>query len=285
MIRINERGLYHLAQVLRPIETIDENVENQLKSIAYPLWRAHNQLTVVLRSYPFKVCRKQAQELQQRIEDIVPGNNPFTLPEDSANLAVDWIKIYHLKDTLKTFETVFLEELATLDIYVVAQKGAYSIKDLIECAEIMLPSAVLDALPDNAKKDWNEAGRCIAFETPTAAAFHLFRAVESVLDQYHLACVGREPTEKESWGACLNNIKGTKNAEQKVVDLLEVVKDNYRNPVAHPEIFVTKDEVLGLIGIAQSAISAMVEDIKTVKAKASAAPVAAVHTVPIAVAP
>jgi hypothetical protein len=46
----------------------------------------------------------------------------------------------------------------------------------------------------------------------------------------------------------------TGNAPHEVPDLLQIIKDNYRNPIMHPEDTLTPDEARTLMGICQSAI-------------------------------
>src|SRR5262249_1617525 len=61
------------------------------------------------------------------------------------------------------------------------EKGIFSTNDLIENAENAIPKAIRDAVPAEALDDWKQAGKCIVFELPTAAGFHLIRATEAVI--------------------------------------------------------------------------------------------------------
>ena len=49
--------------------------------------------------------------------------------------------------------------------------------------------------------------------------------------------------------------------------MLTHLKDFYRNPLAHPELFLTPQEALGLFGFAPSAIAAIAVDIDAIRNK------------------
>ena len=55
----------------------------------------------------------------------------------------------------------------------------YDVTKLLTDVSDLLDERVYGWLPDIARYDFSEAGRCIAMETPTAAAFHLLRGTES----------------------------------------------------------------------------------------------------------
>ena len=64
-----------------------------------------------------------------------------------------------------------------------------------------------------------------------------------------------------NWGAYIKNLRKC-GADEKIVTILEQIKDMHRNPVIHPERRLDNDEALSLVGIVESAISAMVRDMK-----------------------
>jgi hypothetical protein len=67
-----------------------------------------------------------------------------------------------------------------LDFLNLPQKGIYNTADLIARAELALGDS-LAVIDDGTQKDFSQPGPCLAFDLPTAAAFHFTRAVESVL--------------------------------------------------------------------------------------------------------
>ncbi|MBV8738837.1 MAG: hypothetical protein JO007_16585 [Alphaproteobacteria bacterium] len=77
-----------------------------------------------------------------------------------------------LQYTVNQFKTVLLAEMETLNSHFVTQKRGYDTLALISFAEIIFPAELSTKVPD-AVADVREAGKCIAFELPTAAGFHL----------------------------------------------------------------------------------------------------------------
>ena len=64
-----------------------------------------------------------------------------------------------------------------------------------------------------------------------------------------------------NWGVYIRNLRKC-SADPKILSTLEQIKDLHRNPVIHPEVQIDIDEALSLVGIAESAISRMIADMK-----------------------
>ena len=71
-----------------------------------------------------------------------------------------------------------------------------------------------------------------------------------------------------NWGIYIKALRNC-GADQKVVVILEQIKDLHRNPVIHPEEKLTNEEALSLIGIMDSAVTAIITDMKKRKEKTS----------------
>jgi hypothetical protein len=150
-----------------------------------------------------------------------------------------------------------------LDTYFVSKKGAYSTADLIEHAHHHIPEPTRKKLPEQTKADFDQAGKCIAFDLATAAAFHLLRGTEAVLRQYYDNVVPgakQAPAKMRNWGVYIKLLTEHK-AEAKVTSLLTHLKDAYRNPVLHPEENYTDERIQVLFGVCVSAIVMMVEEL------------------------
>jgi len=158
-------------------------------------------------------------------------------------------------------ETILGGELAVQNCYLVRPKRAYDIEMLAEDGLKLFSDEVQAGLTDLEKYDLRQGTRCIAFEVPTAAMFHFFRAADSILRRWYKLITGTEPPVKmRSWGTYLVNLKKCA-VNVKITSALEQIKDLHRNPVVHPEAMVSIEEALSFIGIAESVISAMVLDI------------------------
>lgn len=160
-----------------------------------------------------------------------------------------------LTDYLDNFETFFNRESQTANIFAVTKKGIYELTSLIETASNALPEKVVSRLSDDAKQNINAAGRCLALESPTACGFHIFRAIESLMRDYHfkLTQTVLKP-QNRNWGSFIDRLE-KQGADVKVTGYLRHIKDNYRNPLIHPEDSLSSDEALSLFNACLSAIT------------------------------
>jgi hypothetical protein len=128
----------------------------------------------------------------------------------------------------------------------------------------LLPKNVFQKLPEISQYDLIEACKCIAYERPTAAAFHLLRGTEGVLREYYKTIVKRGRISDSSWGPILTSLKGLKKnrPSNEILDNLTSIKNNYRNPTQHPDKIYDIEEVQNLFGVCIDAINRMAQSFK-----------------------
>lgn len=114
-------------------------------------------------------------------------------------------------------------------------------------------------LHDVAQYDFSEAGKCIVFELPTSAAFHLMRGTEMVLRQTYSAITGKAGN-KMFWGTIVSELKNneTKAIPKTLYDHLNNIKDNFRNPTQHPDKIYSIHEAQDLFGVCIDVVDQMV---------------------------
>ena len=153
-----------------------------------------------------------------------------------------------------TFEDKLRHELDHLDVYYIPPKGTHATLALIEKAETNLPRDVVSRLEPKALNDIQQAGRCLALDAPTAAGFHILRAVESLIVRYIDKITGKpHPPKNRNWGAYIQAIRNN-GGKPAVADYLFHMKETYRNPIMHPEVVLTPDEAFSLFNASLSAI-------------------------------
>ena len=132
---------------------------------------------------------------------------------------------------LGEFEIVLKKELSDMPIFVVEEKGNFSLLKLVKGASTGYPEATTDKLTTECKTEIDESGKCLAFLRATASGFHIMRAVELVVKQFITRSeLPMPPLERCNWGEYIAVLrKGS--APKKITDLLQVLKDNYRNPI------------------------------------------------------
>jgi hypothetical protein len=181
------------------------------------------------------------------IEDSDARDKALKLQESNI-----WLAAYELEKVLDA-------ELAVQPTFHVWPKRAYDTDKLVSEGEAVFSPIVRDNLTSQEKYDVQQAGRCLAFEVPTAAAFHIFRAAESVLRRYYGEITGSTPKPKmRNWGAYIKILQKSDKADPKILFALGEVKDMCRNPIMHPETNMDIEEALSLLGLADTLIGGMV---------------------------
>jgi len=99
------------------------------------------------------------------------------------------------------------------------------------------------------------AGRCIAFELPTAAGFHVARATETIILKL-MDAAGMPPLASRNWGAYVNVLKKS-SVDAKITEHIDQVRELHRNPLIHPEESLDMSEALVLWTVCIGLIGAM----------------------------
>lgn len=165
-----------------------------------------------------------------------------------------------LHDAVKAFNTLLRKELDEAPIFCILTQGNLSTIKLLEGASQGYSALVKPILSKRCREEIDESGMCLALLRPTASALHLMRAIELVVKDYVLAATGSlPPPNRCNWGEYISVLK-TSGASKQITDLLQIVKDNYRNPLMHPEDTLDVDEAISLFGLGQSVIEALYRD-------------------------
>lgn len=207
-------------------------------------------------SVGFRTAKHQATALMAVIDR-------FLGQDDTAQVA--WEEEVALITALNNFETALLSEASMADAYYVLEKEPYSTLALVTKGESLFPPSLVKKVPE-AVTDMREAGKCLAYEIPTAAAFHIHRATEAVLRRYWSVVAATQAKPKQrNIGVYLAAMKRLKCGDEKVIAALTQMKDLHRNPIIHPDDSLDLQEALALAGIANSVVAAMLKQIPDVK--------------------
>jgi hypothetical protein len=274
MEKINEFRFYELSSTIHSLAVLPSDATQKYKEVWFEWMQARDLLMQVLSERPFNVCISAAINLRNTISAVIPNSFGEALTKAQSTAVEDedipTHLAYRISKAASEFETVLSAELQSMDTYLVSQKGSYRTPDLIERAEIIFPISIREDLSPETVADVRQAGRCLALDTPTAAGFHLIRAIESVMAAYYAKVLGKEmPTRMRNWGIYIKKLKESGKADPRVTELLTHIKDNYRNPITHPEVMLDSDEVEVLLGVS-SAIRQMILELQAVKAREEA---------------
>jgi hypothetical protein len=255
MLRVNVYEFYRIGAAIHPLKSIKLDKPLALEeSYIYQLVDAKNAAAELLApgAASLRTARTFAGQLITAIEAILDCDCETKVPRSRQS---------DLYNSVMTLEAVLAAELASQDLYSISKKGIYDTAGLIDSGESILPEKLRAYLPTQAIIDLRQGGRCLAFEIPTGAAFHLLRAAESVIKAYYEALAGKPwPHLKRDWGEYVRELK-TLNAPERVTTALDLVRSNYRNPLMHPEANLDLDEALGLFGMVQGLLCVVLQEI------------------------
>jgi hypothetical protein len=163
------------------------------------------------------------------------------------------------------FEAVLKAELGKAGIFLVSPKNAMDMSLLIESGEEAFPKDLGEKVPE-AVEDAKQAMSCIAFELPTAAAFHLHRANEAVLKSYWNSVAGGEnlPSPNATMGQIVHAMEKDKLGREEIRSSLRDIIKLHRNPTIHPEQSLDDvEDATNLYGAIRSIVGFMLKEIAT----------------------
>jgi hypothetical protein len=257
--KFNLYEVYVFAQRMAPLQPIE--ADGKISDFVFELYEADESLKAMIGvdSPLLETGRRAAERLRDAITVIYAGQfaKLLEIPKDTE---FGWLNGPKIKNALKDLESVLSNDMPGISSYLVSQKGIYRTDDLIEHADRYFPEEIRIAIPQQASKDLIEAGKCLAYEVSTACAFHLWRAVETVMGEYYEKIAGKTFAADgidKNWGAYVKALN-SKAADNKITQFLDHIRSEYRNPQTHPEAMLEVSEALGLFGVAMSAIQQMI---------------------------
>ena len=173
-----------------------------------------------------------------------------------AELAADEAR--RLNEAMRYLEkTLFAEALGNIAFIVVDKR--IDVNKLLHDVRALMAPGVFDSLPDIAQYDLMEAGKCIAFERPTASAFHLLRGTESMLKYFYCSIVKRNRGDL-MWGSMVKSLRERKKKPppKTLLDNLDNMRLSFRNPTQHPEKVYDIHEVQDLFALCVDVLNRMV---------------------------
>jgi len=144
--------------------------------------------------------------------------------------------------------------------FAASPKRGWEVDRLLNEPSSLFGGDVFSSFSDIARYDFQEACRCLAFERPTASAFHILRGTEAVLRDYYCAIVKQRRLEpkKRQWGPMVEQLRQRRQPPPgELLDALDQIRRNYRNPTQHPEAIYDLDGCQDLIGLCISVVNKM----------------------------
>lgn len=179
------------------------------------------------------------------------------LPKDST---VDSDLAKEINEAVNKLDATLDAELKLRSAYVVTPRR-FQLDHLLKTPQSLFGKSVFENLPDICQFDFREAGRSIAFGMPTAAAFHLMRGTEGVLRHYYCSIVKRDRTKKLMWFDMVTHLEKRRDSPPKpLLDNLNNIRVNFRNPTQHPDARYDMDEAQDLLAVSIDSVNRMMRD-------------------------
>lgn len=208
--------------------------------------------------------RQKANELHKAIEEIV---GEFDLEKKLTDYEV-WL----LKTKKDEFKLVFMAELEVVPAFIITRKEGFDTLILIESGLDLFPKGLVEKAPET-EKDASETGKALAFELGTACGFHAFRVTEAVARRYwDEASGGKTRPKPETLGKIASEMTDKKIGDNRIIESIKQMTRLHRNPLIHPEVILSIDEAIGILGLARSVVGAMIKTLPDVPITTGAVP-------------
>ena len=207
-----------------------------------------NRVLTRLKEFELPVTQRVASKLYKFRDKLAKSGSKHVLTVDEAS------NLHEIMDDLR--KTLSAESEGKV-AFIVTDKRIDVNKLLSDVSALMAPG-VFDSLSDIARYDFTEAGKCISFERPTAAAFHLLRGTEAVLRDFYCSVVLRKRV-KLLWGPIIESLRKRKvPPPAPLLDHLDNIRRSFRNPTQHPDKIYDIQEVQDLFSLCIEVVNRMV---------------------------
>jgi hypothetical protein len=161
-----------------------------------------------------------------------------------------------LTNIMSTLESIIFAEAHTKFHYITSERR-YNLTYLLDKPDKLFASNVFNELPELCKYDFEECFKCIAYEVPTGAAFHMLRATEGFLKELYFSFIKQKRVKTPMWGNMVSQLeKKTRNKPPKeLLEALDNIRKSYRNPTNHPEATYTISQAEDLMGLSIDVIN------------------------------
>ena len=178
----------------------------------------------------FLALREYKEKFDEKNSDYLVSNEDI---QEISSL------MHHIKEVIDA-------ELQGKNVFVITEKRM-KVPKLLDDIKKLFATDVFINLPDLPRFDFTESGKCIAFERPTAGAFHILRGMEGIMRWLHDKLTNSSGCSY-NWGPIINNLKKLSNPPpNEILDQSDAIRLNYRNPTAHPELTYTIDDIQDLL--------------------------------------
>jgi len=256
MFEIDVYYFFWMAGCILPLSSIQQNVP--LAAVAADLSMARLSLeTFSEKAGPvFPRTSEKATSIVECINAMIPRNPPLSQPN---RLITIW-EATTLRNNSVALTSALLDEAKHNYVLCVEDQRCLSAYSLVEKIETCFGPDSWNAIENSAKGEFEESGKCLAFERYTSSGFHALRGVECVIRQYIVKLTGSLPLKRD-WGNYIKVLTDN-GADPSLIAVIDNIRTLDRNPLMHPEDWLNVDEAIGIFIISQTAVVRLVAGIK-----------------------
>lgn len=253
MKRVNLVEYFKLAEAL----TTGKRATSVDKNKGGNIWVSVFALPAKLRSFisddnGFSASKHVAKELIAEIDSwisrhLYTDDSPPQLLSEKLDEDFHGWQYNDISTKIDAFNSVFEAECRDVDVYSVGQISIYRTSALVTAGAGIIPGDIQSDISTETLEEFNSAGKCLAFDLPTACGFHALRGLELVMDDY-LVSFGVDTGKMKSWNdyiraakALIDDEKLGQKPSPKVAAMLDRMRELDRNPLMHPRD--TLDEI------------------------------------------
>lgn len=167
-----------------------------------------------------------------------------------------------IKQGIEKLEPILFSEATIKHVYIVPERR-YNGEYLANNPTNLLNSGVYHRLPEMAAFDFSSSCKCILYGEGTACAFHILRATEEVLKHFYFKYKKTKRLRKPMWGPMTSELRAKRSnkPQESILDTLDLVRTNYRNPTQHPEVKYDIESAQDLFGVCIDLINKMAQEL------------------------
>ncbi|MGA2916950.1 hypothetical protein [Methanoregula sp.] len=215
-----------------------------------------------LDKFNLKVTERAAGDLKSFKSDLEEKCARLELEKKDVEKRLTQEEAKQLKEIIKILRITLFAEAKGFSAYVATEKRIDVEKLINNVSSLMAPN-IFENLTKIGKYDFEEGCKCIAFERPTAAAFHLLRGTEAELREYYYRkkkILRKDQKSFKSWYTMTTELRNLKSLSipDSLLNNLDNIRENYRNPTQHPELIYDIEDVQNLFPLCVEIVNRMV---------------------------
>lgn len=251
VILININHVYDLAKSLDSLSLLSgEQEKNKLTNLfSFTITLLDN----LMRTFDLGSVYTNVEQLANTLKSCIE------LEQD----VIDIDKVQHLSQSALELDFLLKNNFNYQTMFMPTPKGAYRLDVLLHLPQYLFPKELLKILP-NSTYDVAEFGKALAFELPTACAFHLMRIFEAVIIKYYHIVSKVQECNIKNIGSYIDALEKLeyKDKDEELISILKSIKNTYRNPIIHPEVNMTTENTIRLFGVVYAAMDLMLNVVR-----------------------